>query len=398
MRSDQPVLAVESAHKWYAATKLARLIAAVPRTPTAPPPGSLVALRDVSIQLSAGASLGIIGDNGAGKSTLLKLIAGTSEPSLGTVEVRGSVTSMIELGIGFHPELDGWDNLEFTASLFGLDAARGSTTAEQIVGFAEMGGDMHRPIRQWSTGMVARLGFALATHTDSDVIVIDEVFAVGDVEFQRRGLERMADLQRSGVTTVLVSHNLPAVASLCDRVIRLHEGAVVEDGSPAEVLPAYWSSRGAHREQDGTPIVEIVEFHVTPGAVTEREPIDVVATVAVSDAAPAMRAMLSVRLGDAALTVISPENQFDPVDYLKLAEESFDLGGIRSGRTFDLSAQIQSLPLPAGDYSIRLILEDVRTGVEFASAEQAIDRVGERQDRMTIPLDVRWSSEERGSA
>jgi ABC-type polysaccharide/polyol phosphate transport system ATPase subunit len=200
---------------------------------------ALWALSDVSLRIPAGTTTGVIGPNGCGKSTLLQLIAGVLEPDGGRVTVSGRVTSLLELGAGFSPELTGRENVYLNASLHGVSRQVVRTRFDAIVAFAELERFIDMPVRTYSSGMYVRLGFAVAVHLDPEVVLIDEAFAVGDAHFQRKCLHTIRDFQREGRTIVLVSHDLHLVEQLCAQVMLLQQGQVVAAGAPAEVIGRY---------------------------------------------------------------------------------------------------------------------------------------------------------------
>jgi ABC-type polysaccharide/polyol phosphate transport system ATPase subunit len=197
------------------------------------------ALRDLSFQVGRGEALGIVGSNGAGKSTTLKLIGRISYPDTGTVRVRGRVASLIEVGAGLHPELTGRDNVFVNGAILGMKRSDIERKFEKIVAFSEIGPFMDMPVKRYSSGMYVRLGFSVAVHSDPDVVLLDEVLSVGDVGFQAKSLDRMLSFRDKGVTILFVSHNLPAVTQMCDRVLWIENGQQVMLGDVEPVLEKY---------------------------------------------------------------------------------------------------------------------------------------------------------------
>ncbi|HTX70914.1 MAG TPA: ABC transporter ATP-binding protein [Thermoleophilia bacterium] len=197
------------------------------------------ALRDVSIEVSEGEVLGLIGGNGAGKSTLLKLLSRITEPTEGVIELRGRVGSLLEVGTGFHPELTGRENIYLNGAILGMTKVEIDRRFDEIVEFSEISRFLDTPVKRYSSGMYVRLAFAVAAHLEPEVLVVDEVLAVGDAAFQRKCLGRMEDVAESGRTVIFVSHNMQAVRSLCTRVVQLAEGRVVDSGSPTRVVDRY---------------------------------------------------------------------------------------------------------------------------------------------------------------
>jgi lipopolysaccharide transport system ATP-binding protein len=197
------------------------------------------ALREVSFSVAPGRALGVIGPNGAGKSTLLRLLGGVGRPDEGTVEVHGRIGALLELGAGFHPDLTGRENLFINGLISGLTRREVATRLESIVAFADLQDFIDNPLRTYSSGMQMRLAFAVAIHTDPEIFLIDEVLAVGDLSFQRKCLERIAQVKREGCTMVLVSHNPTTIRDFCDEAIWLRGGRLVAQGAPEVVVGQY---------------------------------------------------------------------------------------------------------------------------------------------------------------
>ncbi len=209
-----------------------------------PEPGEVVhALRGIDLAVEAGEIVGVIGDNGAGKSTLLKVVARITAPDEGRVAVRGRLASLIELGAGFHPELTGRENVLLHGSILGIPRRTLRPKVEAIAAYAGLEDAMDTPVKFFSTGMYARLGFAVAVHAAPRVLLVDEVLSVGDLVFRERCYESIRALQESGAGILFVSHDLPAVADLCVRAVHLHEGRIVAEGSADAVVAAYKSGR-----------------------------------------------------------------------------------------------------------------------------------------------------------
>jgi lipopolysaccharide transport system ATP-binding protein len=214
---------------------LVRLLSFQPSAPRE----SFNALTDVSFTIPAGQVVGIIGHNGAGKSTLLKLLSRITAPSTGKITLRGRTASLLEVGTGFHPELTGRENIYLHGALLGMARAEIRRCFDDIVDFSGIGTFLDTPVKRYSSGMYVRLAFSVAAHLPAEIMVIDEVLAVGDAEFQRRCLDRMQTFSKTGRTVLFVSHNLAAVRSLCTRGILLKAGRVTADGPADEVLDAY---------------------------------------------------------------------------------------------------------------------------------------------------------------
>jgi lipopolysaccharide transport system ATP-binding protein len=216
----------------------------------APSEHEIWALQDVSFEVQPGEVVGIIGRNGAGKSTLLKILSHITEPTRGRVEIRGRVASLLEVGTGFHSELTGRENVHLNGAILGMTRREIRGKFDQIVAFAELEPFLDTPVKRYSTGMYLRLAFAVAAHLQPDILVVDEILAVGDAGFQRKCLRRMEDVSKEGATVLLVSHQMPAVKSLCSRALQLHSGALVRDGLPQDVVRHYLSD-GGHAASSG---------------------------------------------------------------------------------------------------------------------------------------------------
>src|SRR4029453_3196324 len=197
------------------------------------------ALRDVSFTIGQGESLGLVGDNGAGKSTALKLMTRIREPTSGTVRMRGRVAALLELGSGFHPDLSGRENVVLNGSLMGFSRRAMQDRLEEIVEFAEIGDFIDMEVKHYSSGMYTRLAFAVATAVDPDILITDEVLAVGDEAFQRKCMERIYRFRRLGKTIIFVSHALQTVRLLCDQAVWLDRGVARAVGPAGEVIDAY---------------------------------------------------------------------------------------------------------------------------------------------------------------
>jgi ABC-type polysaccharide/polyol phosphate transport system ATPase subunit len=203
------------------------------------PDETFTALDGVSFEVKKGSTFGVIGENGSGKSTLLKLLAGITKPTSGGLEVRGRISALIELGAGFHPEISGRENVAINGIMLGLTRQEVAERFDAIVDFAELRPFIDAPVKTYSSGMYMRLGFAVAIHVDPEVLLIDEVLAVGDEAFTRKCLDKIGEFRRHGKTIVIVSHSLGLVERMCDDVLWLRQGRTVERGDPKRVVDAY---------------------------------------------------------------------------------------------------------------------------------------------------------------
>lgn len=206
---------------------------------------TLWALQDVSLQVAQGEVLGIIGRNGAGKSTLLKILSRVTAPTSGRIRVKGRVASLLEVGTGFHPELTGRENVFLNGAILGMTKAEVARKFDEIVAFSEIEDFIDTPVKRYSSGMYVRLAFAVAAHLDPEILVVDEVLAVGDAAFQKRCLGKMGDVAKSGRTVLFVSHNMASVLGLCSRAVLVQKGTITCDGKPPDVVALYQASASA---------------------------------------------------------------------------------------------------------------------------------------------------------
>lgn len=247
------------------------------------------ALKDINFNVAEGEVVGLIGHNGAGKSTLLKILSRITTPTTGRTEVRGKIGSLLEVGTGFHPDLTGRENVYMNGTILGIRRAEIARRFDEIVAFSEIEKFIDTPVKWYSSGMYLRLAFSVAVHLDSEVLVMDEVLAVGDVGFQQKCLDKMHEIRNQGRTILFVSHAMSAVTRLCERVILLDKGRMIADGPAAEVVNAYlgenWNATAERQweshAQPGNSVVKLVkvrartEAGVTTESVSIRSPIGI---------------------------------------------------------------------------------------------------------------------------
>ena len=196
-------------------------------------------LKGINLTIKKGETVALVGVNGSGKSTLLKLMTKIIYPNQGTIETNGKLTSLLELGAGFHQDFTGRENIYFNASIFGLTAAEIDKRVQDIIDFSELGDYIEAPVRTYSSGMYMRLAFSVAINVDAEILLIDEILAVGDQHFQEKCYSKLQELKESGKTIVIVSHSIASIEKFCDRAIWLHEGEIREDGPCKEVIEKY---------------------------------------------------------------------------------------------------------------------------------------------------------------
>lgn len=206
-------------------------------------------LKGISFEVKKGEAIGLIGHNGCGKSTTLKLLTRIMYPDSGSIEMRGRVSSLIELGAGFHPDMSGRENIYINASIFGLSKKEIDSRVDDIIAFSELEDFIDNPVRTYSSGMYMRLAFAVAINVDAEILLIDEILAVGDVAFQAKCFNKLKEIKAQGTTIVIVSHSLGQIEQICERSIWIHEGKIKEEGEPRMVHPAYLDFMGKKREE-----------------------------------------------------------------------------------------------------------------------------------------------------
>lgn len=207
--------------------------------PSIHPEQTIWALRDVSFEIKQGEVFGVVGTNGSGKSTLLKILSRVTEPTKGRAFIHGRFCGLLEVGTGFHPELTGRDNVYMSGAILGMSRHEIARKFDEIVAFAEVERFIDTPVKHYSSGMYVRLGFSVLAHMDPDILIVDEVLAVGDVRFQKKCMSKMEDVGQHGRTVILVSHDMPAITRLCKRALLLEKGEVVQEGSAHDVVNHY---------------------------------------------------------------------------------------------------------------------------------------------------------------
>jgi lipopolysaccharide transport system ATP-binding protein len=226
------------------------------------------ALKDINLVIEQGERLAIVGRNGAGKSTLLKLLSRVTEPTHGRAILRGRIASLLEVGTGFHPELTGRENIFLNGAILGMGRAEIERKFDEIVAFADVERFLDTPVKRYSSGMYTRLAFSVAAHLETDILIVDEVLAVGDAAFQRKCIGKMEDVSQQGRTLLFVSHNMSAIETLCNRAVLLAEGKIVEVGETRRIIELYsqtWQhgiALSARHDRSGTGLVKIQSIHL----------------------------------------------------------------------------------------------------------------------------------------
>jgi lipopolysaccharide transport system ATP-binding protein len=322
------------------------------------------ALSEVSLDVAPGEAVGIIGRNGAGKSTLLKILSRITKPTTGRVDIVGRVGSLLEVGTGFHPELTGRENIFLNGSILGMKRREIVAHFDSIVDFAEVHRFLDTPVKRYSSGMYVRLAFAVAAHLDPEILIVDEVLAVGDAAFQKKCLGKMGDAaSEQGRTVLFVSHNMAAIESFCTRVVYLSGGRVAADGPTRATIDRYLSD-GSHGERTAPGVWDLGDLERVPGTRTIMHRLEVRAT----DGQPAD----TIRMGDGLRLDIHTRGLSLPDDvvYIRINTQSGnammsfetvmkDLEILRTVPEHDLvTVTIPSLQLSAGNYTIGLSIVD----------------------------------------
>lgn len=318
------------------------------------------ALRDVSFAVEPGEVLGVIGPNGAGKSTLLAVLARITEPTTGEARIRGRVSSLLEVGTGFHPELSGRDNVFLNGAVLGMSRRETARKFDEIVDFSGVRDFIDIPVKRYSTGMYVRLAFAVAAHLDPEVLLLDEVLAVGDQAFQQQCLARIHEMTQSGRTVLFVSHDVNSVARLCRRGLVVRGGRAEFHGEVDEAIEHYLGTREAlvtgsdlsAAEREGNGTVRVGAVAVTGadgGAVVADGPVEIALTLYTSGPVPAEHVDAHVAIGSATTgNLISLSTKFDPAS---------GLGGTTIVNGTTVVCRLEELPLKAGHYLLSFAVE-----------------------------------------
>lgn len=347
------------------------------------------ALEDLSLRIEPGEMVGLIGANGAGKSTALKLIAGITQPSSGRVTVSGPVTSLLELGIGFHPDLTGMENIFQSGIMMGLTRRQILDRLALIVDFSGISSFLDEPVKHYSSGMYSRLACSVALHLDPHIILLDEILAVGDVAFQQKGVAKILDLHRRGVTVVLVTHETATAQDICDRLVWIEGGRLRDEGDPARVGREFLRSMAARAEARGP-------FHA---------PVEAGGGAAVTgiDCRMEGRSTRSVRTGHPAEVVVGIEGAPGPLqigiswrwEEGNTISEDLSAPFAFPGGSHEVVYTIPRLPLIRHGVTITIVLCDGVTGAVLARREHALDveTEGSLFDHFVADMDAGWTLE-----
>ncbi len=343
------------------------------------------ALSDVNFEVMPGEVLGIIGRNGAGKSTLLKVLSRITEPTTGRIELYGRVGSLLEVGTGFHPELTGRENISLSGAIMGMRRAEIARKFDQIVAFAEIERFVDTPVKRYSSGMYVRLAFAVAAHLDPEILLVDEVLAVGDVAFQKKCLGKMSDVARDGRTVIFVSHNMASIESLCSACLMLRGGRLESYGAPGKIIGHYIANElsqdsgerslvdHAGRSGSSFPMMALVRLFPKPGEPSAIMQIGSPLSIQVEfRSARPLRPILGVTVKTAqGMPVFGVSNRW--------THAGFDGPQLSEGI---ISCDFASLPLMPGTYSVDLYFGD------FADITRDLDVVLDATSFEVYPTDI----------
>jgi ABC-type polysaccharide/polyol phosphate transport system ATPase subunit len=342
------------------------------------------ALKDVTFDVKRGEVLGVIGRNGAGKSTLLKVLSRITEPTRGRVTISGRVASLVDVGTGFHPELTGRENIYLNGTILGMARSEVKRKFDEIVAFGQVERFLDTPVKRYSSGMYVRLGFSVAAHLESDILIVDEVLAVGDAEFQRKCRNKIVDMANSGRTVLFVSHNMAAIETLCPRSIRLESGELVDDGDTDAVVARYSESLVVATDSSGRTRAQQIQ----PGLTIESVAVgrSVIRSGDAAEIAITFFAEGTGRIRECAVLIYS-------VAGLRVAIVDTRESGImpltyREGRV-RLIVRIASLPFVEGGYTVGLHLatdEFVGNVLELSGFRVEMPRSDDR----FVPYSVEW--------
>lgn len=373
------------------------------------------ALRDVSFELRQGDVVGVVGRNGSGKSTLLKVLSRITEPTTGSVKLRGRVTSLLEVGTGFHPELTGRENVFLSGAVLGMRRAEINRKFDEIVDFAGTEQFLDTPVKRYSSGMQVRLGFAVAAHLETEILLVDEVLAVGDADFQKKCLGKMSDVASGGRTVVFVSHNMKAVTGLCNQAMLLERGQVAFAGTTAETVDAYarlWSvqvdtSEGIFEypdDTDATAHLRRIRLLNASGQAGLRhdvlDPIDIEIDFDLRKPYPTLLVCCEVRASDGTLVLATQQSDWHNfVERNKATQFPMEAGGYRA--TIHLPAPL----LNAGGYDLEVYLttgpfrQDTRKGVmlEVMDHDSYVSYVTKTPRGGVVTVPIPWDVRPRDS-
>lgn len=406
--SEAPIIRVDGLWKKYGIPSLLprprpllrRLAGRAPATPRPEDEPGYWALRNLSFEVKKGENLGIIGRNGSGKSTLLKILSGVSPPTHGKATVTGRVFPMLEISAGLHPELTGRENIRLLGVVMGLSRREIEAKRPEIEEFSELGDWLDEPVLTYSSGMLGRLGFAVAVHVDADILLIDEIMGVGDFAFQKKCIARVEKLCQRGVTSIFVTHNPYMTERICDRVMLIHEGDMVEIGSPADVIHTYFElvePSVPHKDKSPDKAIPVNRAGVGDIRVTEVSILD-------GSGNPISNAQtgrpLTFRFNvHAEKPFHAPNLSLRIIDHQNTLLMSAEYLGTNDGVTFDgagfIECHVNALPLMPETYTVQVklgshVVEDVFYLTNWLSVTASTEVFISTGNKGLLYADVDW--------
>ena len=311
------------------------------------------ALKDINLEVKSGEVLGIIGKNGAGKSTLLKLLSRVTSPTTGEIKVKGRIASLLEVGTGFHPELTGKENIYLNGAILGMSKREIDSKYEEIITFSGVKKYADTPVKRYSSGMYVRLAFAVAAHLEPEILIIDEVLAVGDAEFQKKAIGKMKAVSQSGRTVLFVSHNLTAVEQLCTKGVLMMNGTIVQTGEVHDIVTAYkkTSIDQDNLKRSGTRVIEFTDYEVKDMNGKKHNEFLLGEDFIVDVKAKAKE---GIDITDLTLDIRNDVNEF--IGHVTNADDLFHIKDVKKGEEVEIQVLVKSITFAPGTYYISLWL------------------------------------------
>lgn len=336
------------------------------------------AVRDVSIEIKRGEMIGIIGRNGAGKSTLLKLLSRITEPTRGKISLRGRVASLLEVGTGFHPELSGRENIYLNGAILGMSRVEIKRKFDEITAFAEIDKFLDTPVKRYSSGMYVRLAFAVAAHLEPEILIVDEVLAVGDAEFQKKCLGKMEDVSaKEGRTVILVSHQMPAIQNLCTRCLLMDRGELIQEGKTDDIVAAYMS-KGTELAMGGlgNRPDRAGEGNVRVTAIDLRDESGQIISEAIAGQNIYVSLAYSVKEGmELDSCIICVEICKDLNKFFALSSDLVDRRKIKLAGNGRIDFMIKDWPLSGGSYHVNIYIESQKVMQDYLNDASVIETI-----------------------
>lgn len=353
------------------------------------------ALRDINFSLNDGEVLGVVGKNGAGKSTLLKLLSRVTAPTTGVIKVKGRIASLLEVGTGFHPELTGRENIFLNGAILGMTKREIKSKFDEIVDFSGVSKYVDTPVKRYSSGMYVRLAFAVAAHLEPEILIVDEVLAVGDAEFQKKAIGKMQSVSKSGRTVLFVSHNLTAVEQLCTRGILLQNGTLLMEGPIHDITSAYKKSSvdETNLKRSGTRLVEMQQYKMTDDQGKEIDELFLGDNFYVEASFTAREA---ADYADFTLDIRNDSNEF--IGHVTNADDLFEIKNIAKGENRKIRVEVKDISFAPGTYYVSLWLGNKYGTYDYIeNCMRFTIKQGEKFIRRPFPFDKRAKTVLRSS-